>query len=193
MYKLYYFNQYDKIPDDFIEKEMMDMPNERREKAERFRNKIDRLNNVITWVMLKYAIKETFGITDFHISYDIYGKPYLTDYNNVYFNISHCVQGCIVVVSDGKVGVDIQEIRDFSHSVAEKVCSEAELECLDLSSDKKRLFTKMWVIKESYVKMTGEGITNGLKNIDTTKINENIQVWEAGNCFVAVCSSLKNC
>lgn len=156
--KLYLFDQYEKISEEFMSRALPFLPEERRNRALKYRRRIDRDNCVITYLMLHYGLRECFGIKSFKMAYGEYGKPYLPDYPDVYFNISHCEIGCAVVVADCPVGVDIQDVRPFSWEVAKRVCSERELTELEKSSDRDRLFTKMWAMKESYGKMVGSGI-----------------------------------
>lgn len=156
--RLYLFDQYEKISEEFIIRALPFLPEERRSRALRYRRRIDRDNCVITYLMLCYALRECFGIKSFKMAYGEYGKPYLPDYPDVHFNISHCGIGCAVVVANYPVGVDIQDVRPFSWDVAKQVCSEGELADLEKSSDRDRLFTKMWAMKESWGKMMGRGI-----------------------------------
>lgn len=129
---------------------------------------IDRWNCVITYLMLQYGLRECFGITSFKIAFGEYGKPYLPEYPHLHFNISHCDMGCAVVVADCPVGVDIQDVRPFSWDVAKRVCCERELAELEKSTDRDKLFTDMWTMKESYGKLIGKGIFYEAKKIDAS-------------------------
>ena len=174
MYNIYLFNEYEQLSDEFIESALEILPEERRHKALRYRRKIDMQNCVITYLLLKYALHDCFGINSFQLSYGKYGKPYLREYPNIGFSFSHCDIACVVAISDCPIGVDIQDIRPFSWDIANQVCSQRELIELGKSQDKGRLFTKMWVIKESYVKMLGIGIAYDLKCLDTTNLLQGI-------------------
>lgn len=167
MYKLYIFDGYEQLSEQLIVRALQVLPEDRRARALRYRRTIDRWNCVITYLMLQYGLRECFGITSFEIAFGKCGKPYLPEYPHVHFNISHCDAGCAVVVADCPVGVDIQDVRPFSWNVARRVCSEQELTKLEESADRDRLFTKMWAMKESYMKMMGIGIVHGIKGIDT--------------------------
>lgn len=169
MYKIYLFRQLEQITEEFIDRSLALLPEERRQKALRYRRMTDRKNCVITYLMLKIALRECFQITSFTLGYEENGKPCLAEYPNIYFNISHCQYGCVVAVADTPVGVDIQEVRPFSWEVAKRVCSKEELELLERSSDRDREFTRMWIMKESYAKMTGEGIRGNLAEINILK------------------------
>lgn len=168
MYKLYLFDGYKQVTEDFIAHALQFLPESRRIRALRYRRAIDRWNCVITYLMLIYGLRECFDITSFELAFGEYGKPYLLEYPHVHFNISHCDAGCAVAVADCPVGVDIQDVRPFSWDVARHVCCERELAELKESTDQEKLFTKMWAMKESWAKMVGAGIAYGMQAVDTT-------------------------
>lgn len=186
MYKLYLFDKYEQLSEEFILHALQFLPENRRIRALRYRRKIDRRNCEITYLMLQYGLRECFGIASFEIAFGEYGKPYLLEYPHVHFSMSHCDAGCAVVVADYPVGVDIQEICPFSWDIAKRVCCESELAQLKNCTNRERRFTKMWTIKESYIKMIGKGLSYGMDRIDTTTNCTNVTVLECGNCFFAV-------
>lgn len=93
-----------------------------------------------------------------HIVYGPYGKPYLRDYPNVHFNISHSGIYVACAVADRPVGIDIQMISEYRPDVADRVCSKAELAEIAVSDNPAAEFTKLWTRKEAYAKWTGKGI-----------------------------------
>lgn len=191
MYKLYLFSQYEQLSREFLDRALLALPNDRRICAQHYRQEIDRKNSIVTYLMLQYALKECFGIIAFRMKLGEYGKPYLPEHPHIHFNISHCKEGCAVAVADKSVGVDIQEIRPFSWSIAKRVCSKSELDLLKKSADRERSFTKMWTIKESYIKMIGKGLSYGVDRIDTTRNCANAATLKFKSCFVAVCTPIE--
>ena len=112
------------------------------------------------------------------VLYNEYGKPYIKD-NPIYFSISNKDNISVIVTSEYRIGVDIESITYKS-----RVVSHAFLES-EYTLDSKE-FTTTWVLKEAYVKMIGEGISYGLKNVDTTKIkNKYIKYYE--DYIIGVC------
>ena len=93
------------------------------------------------------------------IAYGIYGKPFLSDYPNVHFNISHSGAYAVCAVSDRPIGVDVQAIRPYNPDVAKYVCSFNELMQIESSSDPASEFTRIWTRKEAHLKMFGCGLT----------------------------------
>ena len=191
MYKLYFFNQYRQLSTEFLERALLVLPNDRRIRVQRYRHEIDRKNSIVAYLMLQYALRECYGITAFWMKLGEYGKPYLPEHPHIHFNISHCKEGCVVAVADRPVGIDIQEIRPFSWSIAKSVCGQSELDQLKRCADRERYFTKMWTMKESYIKMIGKGISYGLDQVDTIENCTNTTVLKLKNCFASVCISPK--
>lgn len=187
MYKLYLFENFDDITESFLQRCINVIPPERRQKALRYKFDIDRKMSVISYMLLLYALQENYGITNPQIAYGKYGKPYLAEHPDIYFNISHCPKGCVCAVSDKEIGVDIQDIRPFSWDIARRVCCDNELKLLERADDKALLFTKIWVMKESYVKMTGEGILK-IDSINTMVLRSVTYVFQKGCIFISVSS-----
>lgn len=130
--------------------------------------------------------KKEYGITNAVISNKTKGKPYLTDYPNIHFNISHCKYGCICVISDFEVGVDIQDYRSITTDVINKVCCQQEKNHIMLSDNKEIAFTKIWAMKEAYLKMFGIGITNELNKTNTIALDYKVFCKEYDKYVVAV-------
>lgn len=187
MYRIYLFEQLDLVTEEFIDCALPLLPEERRKRTMRFRRTIDRKNCVIAFLMLKIALKQDFHISDFILQYGEYGKPYLAGHSGVYFSISHCSCGCTVAVANCPIGIDIQDIRNFSWNIAQRVCCKEELEVLEQSTERDREFTRMWSMKESYVKMLGKGIGSELMKINTSSI-KTAHVLNRADSIVSICS-----
>lgn len=189
MYKLYAFFDLDQMNNETLKRCMQYLPEDRKAKALRYRREIDRKLSVASYLLLIYALHKEFKLSSPTIAYTDKGKPYLPDYPDIHFNISHCPQGCVCAVSDKPIGVDIQDIRPFSQNIANRCCSTEELLLLKQSADPAACFTQMWAMKESYLKMTGEGIAQSLPAIDTTGIYSAIHTTYTNNCYIAVSSA----
>ena len=86
-----------------------------------------------------------------------HGKPMLEGFE---FNLSHSGNLVICAVSDKPVGCDVEQLRKAPERVAERYFSESEKEYLNQfgGEDYDTEFFRLWTMKESYVKMTGEGM-----------------------------------
>lgn len=145
-------------------------------------------NMLVGEILAKVVIKMTFGIDikKQNFTHTEHGKPYLLNYPDVHFNISHSGEYVACAASDEPVGVDIQKIGEYNCDVAKRVCNEKELVQIENSVDKASDFTKLWTQKEAVLKMYGAGIANGdikdslnNQNIDSQKIDD---YWLSINC-----------
>lgn len=60
--------------------------------------------------------------------YGVHGKPYLTDYPQLYFSLSHSGEYAALAIAECEVGLDIQQKRPISVSMAKRLLSEQEYE-----------------------------------------------------------------
>lgn len=137
--------------------------------------------------LLKESLKKDYNISDYEIIYNEYNKPYLKN-EKIYFNISHSNRTIVLVISDKEIGVDV-EYFVYKESVVRKYFTNNEQNEIQNSTNKVYDFTRIWVIKEAFVKMKGIGISYGLINVDTTKIKEQIELIENEKYLIAICKS----
>ena len=185
MTRLYLFEDFNGVSDELTEKIISILPEGCRRRASRYTQSWDRRNSACAYLLLVYALRESFGIKSFDIEASEHGKPRLKECDNIHFNISHCRDGCVCAVSDKEIGIDIQEIRPFSQRLAERVCCENELALIADSDNKAAEFTKIWAMKESFIKMNGQGFSYTLKKADTT-VMDFIKAKRKGNYYIAL-------
>jgi 4'-phosphopantetheinyl transferase EntD len=93
----------------------------------------------------------SFGYTDDDLYYDQYGKPHLKDGNHI--SISHSFTFSGIVISDDKVGIDIEKQREKIGIIAHKFV-DYEQDYLDNEAeDYIQKLTVIWCIKESLYKL----------------------------------------
>lgn len=187
MYKIYGFFDLNVVSSDFLPCVVAFLPKERVNRINRYKNIEDKKLSAISYLLCIYALRDCFSLKNPIIETDEKGKPFLPDCPNIHFNISHCKAGCVCAVSDKAIGIDIQNYVEYSHEVAVKVCSRRELEHIDKSENKSVAFTKIWAMKESYLKMRGDGICVDLKGIDVFEVVDLIRVSNGYNYVIAVC------
>ena len=118
--------------------------------------------------LLEYAVSRLYRIGVPELSRDKgeHGKPCFRIHPEVRFNISHSGDLVICAVSDFEIGIDIQEkSRMNTDRIAKKIMSPAEHKKYLESSERQDFFYRVWVMKESYVKWTGDGITRELHSL----------------------------
>lgn len=109
------------------------------------------------------------------------GKPYLRD-NSLHFSISHCDGLAVCAIAKTPVGVDCESIRHTSKAVMKRCFSDDEKLYVLNFSDCDTAFSRLWTLKESYVKMTGDGIASDLKT-KSFDIESGRTLFESGAVF----------
>lgn len=105
------------------------------------------------FMSIRHLLKE-FGYTDFDLSYDENGKPHLADQHHI--SITHSFEFTAVIVSDKKVGIDIEKQRDKIKLIAPKFTPVEEYKALGDGEDLVRKLTIVWGAKESLYKLYGK-------------------------------------
>lgn len=172
------------IEDFDVEMALREVTSQRREKAIRFLTDNDRRQSLAAFRLLQYALEREYGIKgELRFSFAEKGKPYLSDYPAVEFNISHCARAVAVAVSDKAVGVDIEEIRPFDEELARAVLSREEFFTVESSLSPCVEFTKIWTAKEAYMKRGGKGLVDDIAGLDICGV-ELLQLVDDKNGFV---------
>lgn len=135
-------------------------------------------------ILLSEYLLYNYFFSNEEFFYNQYGKPYL---KNKYFNISHADNYLLLGIADEEIGVDMQKIT-FKKNV-EKLFSEEEQNFLKTAKEK--MFTRYWVLKESYAKYLGVGISKKILQETIKKKDVYFYEYEDLNGYmIAVC--LKN-
>lgn len=138
---------------------------QRREQALRFRHEQGQRECVLSYLLLKQALLQEYGIDENPLfEYGEHGKPSIVGHHDIHFSLSHCRQAVACVVSDHPVGIDIETVRAFREPLARYAMNDQELALIVSSSRPDVAFIRLWTQKEARLKMTGEGISNHLKD-----------------------------
>ncbi len=115
--------------------------------------------------LLSHGLQREYGIAleGLALSYGPQGKPYFQDFP-VKFSLSHCRGLVCCALSGQEIGVDCEPIRPFDPRLANRICTPAELAWLDAAPDRGRALTVLWTLKESLMKLSGEGFRYGFQN-----------------------------
>ncbi|MDO5837071.1 MAG: 4'-phosphopantetheinyl transferase superfamily protein, partial [Methanobacterium sp.] len=134
---------------------------DRIKKTARYIHQKDKKLSIGAELLLKYSLNQ-IDIFNPVISHDSYGKPFLVNHPRVHFNLSHSEEYVACAVSDSPVGVDIERIHEIELDIARHYFFGSEYHYIQNSANKERAFFQFWVLKESYMKMTGLGFRLGL-------------------------------
>lgn len=141
------------------------LPQWRRDYALSFHRLIDRINCCEAYLLLKRGLFENYGIDCNPLfTYDVNGKPYLKEYPDICFSISHCNNGVLCVIADEPVGCDIEDIPQNIDDLLYNNCFCPSEQMIIHDSDKPEVdYTKIWTMKEAALKATGEGLSCDLR------------------------------
>lgn len=120
-----------------------------------------------------------------------YGKPYLRDYPNVHYNISHTRGVIVCALSDKPVGVDIEKVKSFNSRIVGRFYTKNEQDYVYATQDgQEDRFTEIWSKKEAYVKWLGLGLAMHFDSFDVLSIkDEAIFITQLSNDnYISVCT-----
>ena len=139
---------------------------QRREQCLKFKHELGRKTCAAAYLLLREALRKEYGIEEAPVfEYGEHGKPTIVGHPDIHFNLSHCREAAICVVSDHPVGVDVESIHRYSESLARYTMNDEEMQQI-LHADYPALaFTRLWTRKEAVVKRSGHGISNDMKHV----------------------------
>lgn len=94
-----------------------------------------------------------------------YGKPYLPDFPEIHFNLSHSGSRVMCIVSTVEVGCDVEQIEPKRVGSVIRCLAESE-QCL--VKDSAQTFFRIWTLKESFMKLTGKGFQIPFKSFEVS-------------------------
>ena len=103
------------------------------------------------------------------------GKPKV---EGIFFNLSHSGHIVICATADKEVGCDVEQIVKAPEGVAERFFHSGECAYINacVEEERDRRFFRIWTMKESYIKMTGEGMSLDFDRFELILDSEKIKV-----------------
>lgn len=171
-----------------IEEALRRVSAERRAKALRYRFDIDCRESLAVYILLQHGLREEYGICATpHFAYDDRGKPYIPQYPDIHFNLSHCHGGVACAISSAPIGVDIEVIDRIDEDVARRVMNSQQLDIIASSPEPERTFCELWTTKESLLKRRGDGLCDDLPRLVLD--NSSFAHYHGKNYVCTVCYS----
>ena len=140
--------------EEYYERVLSLLPDERRDKTLRFRMQEDRLRSVCAGLLIE-AVRDS---SQNRLALTEYGKPYFL--KGPYFNLTHSRECVILSVSDRPVGLDLECTRKVHESLY-SILSDRELAWIRGQANTQEAFFVLWTRKESLLKCTGRGLGEG--------------------------------
>jgi len=162
------------------------VPDYRQKKAMSFKFPKGKMQSLGVGLLLHKACEDA-GIVgaDERVAYGENEKPYLADFLDVHFNLSHSGERVMCVLSPFDVGCDVEIIKGNRGRLAERFFKPEEsawikhFETLEKQSE---AFYRLWTLKECYMKVTGRGMSlmpdKFALRVDE---NENISLYHDGD------------
>ena len=123
------------------------------ENTKKYSNIRDSYRNIIGETLMIYMYLENGDVleTQFEISYDCYGKPFIPTNHQIFFNISHSGDWVICAIDSFPVGIDIELVQNIESDNINHFFSSEEYKQLTKKSslDKVKYFYELWTLKES--------------------------------------------
>lgn len=157
------------------EEDINNLSSLRIKKANSFVDEKDKLLSLAAGIALDKGLKE-IGLNekDLDIEINEYGKPYFKDQTNIKFNLSHSIDTSICVISSKEVGCDIEKIRKYNAKIVNKCFSNEEQGFIKKALNKNEAFTRIWTLKESFLKAIGKRVDFNMNNITIIPQENNI-------------------
>ena len=134
----------------------------RRERVIRYRMPDDRKRSLGAGIIIRKILKEN-GLLESSLKYSENEKPVV---EGLFFNVSHAGNYVVGVLSDCEVGCDIEKNEKAPLEIAQHYFYHSELAYIKAAKDKDRAFFTLWTLKESYMKMTGRGMSLPLDSFE---------------------------
>lgn len=118
-----------------------------------------------------------------------FGKPYLKDYPNTHYNISHTKGAIVCAISDEPVGADIERVKKFNKRITERFFTKNEQNYISNKENQEERFAEIWTMKEAYVKWIGKGMAIPFESFDVMdRIIPSLKVLKIKHYVISVCT-----
>lgn len=153
------------------------LPLWRRRQAEAFRFPVDRLQCTEAYLLLCRMLGERVGReVRPRFAYGENGKPFLPDFPDVHFNLSHCARAVLCAVADAPVGCDVEEIpAQLDASLLDFCFSPEERGAIRRASRPAVEFARLWTCKEALLKLHGIGLVDDLPSLLSSPLAGNVR------------------
>lgn len=187
MIKIYYSD----ISNLNIEDHLDDVSAYRREKLNKSKQLLNKKQGLGAELLLNFAVKEICPelALPLNIQLGQYGKPFCEELP-ICFSLSHSGNFSACAVCETEIGLDIQKPSCFKENLAKRYFTLTEREYIYNSEDRDKAFTKIWTMKESYIKALGTGLNTAMNSFSV--IPEPYVSSESSEIFRIYSSSIEN-
>lgn len=138
----------------------------RQEKIDFYRFEKDKKLSAGAYLLLMKLLSDE-NITNPVFRTGKYGKTYISNHENIHFNLSHSGKMVLCAISDMEVGADVEyNDPEIDLDIARNYFYNSEYESIMNCENPSDEFFKYWVLKESYMKYTGLGMNLKLDSFE---------------------------
>ncbi len=173
---------------------------QRLEKVSSYKFLPDKISSACVYLLLRVMMKEEYGWDEACLfNFSSNGKPYFSSRADVRFSLSHDRKGVGVCISEKEVGADVQELFHYEKALAERILSPREVSAFNRFFPDDRLLTRIWTMKESLGKKTGEGVFSIMESTSFAEAKEGMfysdgcyyMTGQKGQLLYCICSEDK--
>ncbi|MBD8074401.1 4'-phosphopantetheinyl transferase superfamily protein [Bacillus thuringiensis] len=140
----------------------------------RLLNSCDVNRTLIGDLLIRSLICQKYKINNEEIrfKYNEYGKPFVENFSDFHFNLSHSGEWVVCTTANFNVGIDIEKVSEIEAlKLAKKFFSADEFyDISNMNSDEQiNYFYDLWTLKESYIKTIGKGLYTPLNSFSIKK------------------------
>lgn len=174
MLKVYYINSHKINCSSNINDYEKFISKERIIKIYSFSQKEDQWRSLLCELLIRYSVCSYLKISNNSLKIEIgrYGKPFIKNQKEIYFNSSHSGKYVVCAISDENIGIDIQKLSRLHGNYFQKIFHPYELQVFFSKKGDEILdyIYSIWGLKECYLKYLGIGMNSSL-NLFYFKLN----------------------
>lgn len=187
--KIYFLSYSDTLYNKKLPELKKFFPNTDFEKIKNSKFKISLLAKFYVKKIAAEFLNATINTLDFEKTSN--GKPFLKNYPDFHFNISHSNNLIAIAIDNSQIGIDIEKIREVNLKLANRHFCENEINFINSNNER---FFEIWTKKEAYLKFCGKGITLPLNSFDVTdgSLDKSFHTYQKDGFFISVCTDSPN-
>ena len=198
MVKLYYAKITNLYDEKCFEEKIKQVKEKRQVRIFEYCQKKDRCRSLAASLLLKMALeREGICYDEVCFAQQTGGKPYLLLQSGLFFSLAHAQEMAVCVIADQEVGVEVErkdrltgKKEEQKLKIAKKMLTPEEWKQWKKEEYRTETLISIWTKKESYVKMTGRGLTEKLMTIDTLSNAFYQQMLLDDMYILSVCTAL---
>ena len=198
MVKLYYAKITNLYDEKCFEEKIKQVKEKRQVRIFEYCQKKDRCRSLAASLLLKMALeREGICYDEVCFAQKTGGKQYLLLQSGLFFSRAHAQEMAVCVIADQEVGVDVERKDRLTGKkeqqklkIAKKMLTPEEWKLWKKEEYRTETLISIWTKKESYVKMTGRGLTEKLMTIDTLSNAFYQQMLLDDMYILSVCTAL---